>query len=67
MPVITYAGSEMSEEKKRSLVEQLTEAASEVSGIPAKSFTVLIQEYPQNAIGIGGETLKDIKSRLADG
>lgn len=44
-------------EKKKELIEKLTAAAVEVTNSPASSFTVFIEEYDPDSIGIGGETL----------
>ncbi|WP_027721336.1 4-oxalocrotonate tautomerase DmpI [Maridesulfovibrio zosterae] len=63
MPVITYAGTELNDEAKQELIEKLTAIASEVTKTPEQFFTVLVQDYPETSIGIGGETVKEIKSR----
>lgn len=63
MPVITIALDQTSEEKKKQLVENLTRVASEITDYPAEYFFVYVQEYPAENIGVGGKTLKGLRSR----
>lgn len=63
MPTITIAMDQTSEEKKKLLIEKITEAASEITGYPAGYFYVYIQEYPSDNIGVGGKTLKDVRNK----
>jgi len=60
MPVITIDISAMATEKKAELVKELTVKASEVTKIPEEKFTVLINEFPRENIGIGGKLLSEI-------
>ena len=62
MPVITVAMHETSAEQKKSLITALTETAVKITGIPQQSFIVFIDEYPEEGIGIGGRTLKEVRS-----
>ena len=57
MPVITMKLGKNQVEKKKELIEKLTAAAVEVTHIPASSYTVFIEEYEHDSIGIGGQTL----------
>jgi 4-oxalocrotonate tautomerase len=50
----------MTTEKKAELVKELTVKASEVTKIPEDKFTVLINEFPRENIGIGGKLLSEI-------
>lgn len=59
MPVITVRMSRRPREMKRRLVEALTRAASETTGLPEAAFTVLIEELPKENIGIGGRLLDE--------
>lgn len=59
MPVITTQISKMTAEKKKELIEKLTDAASEVTGIPSASFVVFVDEYEHESIGVGGQTLAE--------
>jgi 4-oxalocrotonate tautomerase len=63
MPAITIAMDQTSEEKKKQLVENLTRVAVEITGYPAEYFFVYVQEYPAENIGVGGKTLKEIRSQ----
>lgn len=62
MPVITIALGSSSDDQKRELISKVTQAAVDVTGIPADSFLVFIDEYGYNSIGKGGRTLEDIKA-----
>lgn len=59
MPVITVRMSQRPREMKRLLVQALTRAASETTGLPESAFTVLIEELPKENIGIGGRLLDE--------
>ncbi len=61
MPAITIAIDKISEEKKKLLVENLTQKASEITEYPPGYFFVYIQEYPAENIGVGGKTLKETR------
>lgn len=65
MPVITYEGCELDEEKKKQLIVQFTSMAAELTDFPRQAFTVVIREQPLENIGVGGETLTELKARLA--
>ncbi len=59
MPVITIDIAAISREKKAQLVKSITRDASEITGIPADKFVVLINELDRDNIGVGGELLSD--------
>ncbi len=63
MPAITIAMDQTSEEKKKQLVEKLTRDAAEITGYPTEYFFVYVQEYPAENIGVGGKTLKEMRSK----
>lgn len=65
MPIITYVGSEMPDKTKASLIKELTATATKVTGTPVQFMTVIIEEYKDTCIGLGGETLTEFKARLA--
>ena len=44
MPVITIEASPLSREVKERLVKELTDAASEITTIPAEAFVVIVKE-----------------------
>jgi 4-oxalocrotonate tautomerase len=63
MPTITIALDQTNEEKKKQLVENLTRVAAEITGYPSEYFFVYVQEHPTENIGVGGKTLKEIRSQ----
>jgi 4-oxalocrotonate tautomerase len=62
MPTITIAIDQVSEDKKKQLVETLTKEAAGITGYPAEFFFVYVQEFPTENIGVGGKTLKEMRS-----
>lgn len=62
MPVITIEGPQMSKDKKRQLVREITKTASDVIQLPAEAFTVLIKENDHDNVGVAGMLLSDRKS-----
>lgn len=57
MPSISVSISHLSRETKAELVKTLTRSASEVTGKPERAFTVYINEFDRDNIGVGGELL----------
>jgi len=64
MPLITFETAPLSEEIKAELIIKLTNLSSEITGIPKESFMLLIRELPDQNIGVGGITVKEIKEKL---
>lgn len=64
MPIIKLEIGKLSKEQKSELISEFTEIASKVTKIPKSAFTVLINEYSDENIGIAGETLEDIKGKI---
>lgn len=64
MPVINYQGSQLNKEQKKELIAKLTATAVEITKVPAKFFTVTIQELSEDNLGVSGETVADIKARM---
>jgi len=64
MPVINIelGVEQMNEAQKKEMILRFTSDAVEITGIPADKFTILINELPPENIGVGGKTLKDIKT-----
>ena len=66
MPIInvTLGKDQMNTEQKAALVKELTNTSVDIMGIPAQSFTIMINELPLENFGIGGiplpEVLKDM-------
>ncbi len=67
MPNIVIESGNIAKEKKNDLIRILTRAASEITGVPESSYTVLIKEFPIDNWGIGGEPLDEILKRLNNG
>ena len=63
MPIITFEGGKMDREKKKNLIQGLTEAAARATGIRTQAFTICIHENDPDNIGVGGELLTDILAR----
>lgn len=61
MPIISIAMHHTQPETRKQLISALTETAATVTNIPAQSFVVLINELPEESIGIGGRTLLELK------
>lgn len=64
MPVIAWEGGKLAKGQKRELVQRLTEAAAEVTGVPAQFHAVIIREQPDENLGVAGETVADLKERM---
>ena len=64
MPVIAWEGGTLTKEQKKELVRRLTEVATEVTRVPAQFHTVIIREQPDENLGVGGETVEDLKARM---
>jgi len=61
MPLIVFeVGGELTPEKKRELVQRLTETSAEVTGIPEQAFVIYIHENEHDNIGVGGKLLTEI-------
>ena len=65
MPVISWEGGKLSSEQKKELVKRLTEVAVEVTKVPAQFHIVLIREQEDGNLGVAGETVEDLKARMA--
>ncbi|KZX13242.1 4-oxalocrotonate tautomerase DmpI [Methanobrevibacter oralis] len=60
MPVITIAGNEgITTEAKRKMVKKVSKIVAESYDLPTEAITVLIQSYPKENVGVGGELLSD--------
>jgi 4-oxalocrotonate tautomerase len=64
MPVINIdlGLAQTSEIQKKDLIRRITADAVEITGIAAEKFTMFINEFPLENIGVGGKTIKDIKA-----
>lgn len=63
MPVIRVDIGRLSahSDMKKQLIEKLTETAVDVTRIPKQAFTVIINEYDDENIGVGGLTLDKVR------
>ena len=61
MPVIKVEITKQTKEKKKEMIEKLTKTMNEVTGIPEQSFTIYINEYESESIGVGGLPLSERK------
>lgn len=61
MPVIKVEITKQTKEKKKEMIRKLTNTMSEVTGIPEQAFTVYINEYESESIGVGGLPLSEKK------
>ena len=60
MPVVTIAGNpNLSDDERRKMVHEVSRIVAETYGLPIDTITVLVQEYPPEYIGTGGELLSD--------
>ncbi len=59
MPVISVKMGHIRTEKKKELIEKLTASAVEVTQIPESSFTVFVEEFDLENVGVGGQTLAE--------
>jgi len=60
LPVITMEYSATDKETKEKLIKELTAAASKVTNLDPKAFTVVIHENNPDNIGVGGRLLSEI-------
>ncbi len=63
MPTIIIEGPPIDVDKKRALVKQMTETASDVYELPREIMHVLIKENPPDNVGVGGQLLTDRHQR----
>ncbi len=57
MPVITLEAGKLEKDQKESLIAGFTKIASEILGIPAQAFVVLLKENEYDNVGSGGKML----------
>ena len=61
MPVISIQIGKLSQEQKKEVIKKITTTTSEITKIPESAFTVIIQEFEDENIGIGGKDICEIK------
>jgi len=62
MPVITVTLGKLTTEQKKEMIRKMTEISMEISGAPESAHAVLINELPDEALGLGRKTVADIKA-----
>ena len=67
MPIISWEGGKLSKEQKKDLIQKLTEAAVEITKVPARFYSVVIREQQDENLGFAGETVEEIKAKAAKG
>lgn len=50
---------QISEEKKKELITNLTNEAVKITGLKPENFMVFIEEFPYENIGVAGMTIKE--------
>lgn len=64
MPIVTVHGPRVEDtDKKREFVGTVTEAASNMFGLPTQSIVVLLRETDPENVGVGGELIVDRRKR----
>ena len=66
MPVITIELAQIERDKKVTLVKELVQKASEITGIPEESFVTLIKENGLENVGSGTKLLSEIFAEKAN-
>ena len=61
MPIVQVGMGIMTKEKKKELIERLTEVVSDVAQLPKQTITIIIDEKHADNIGVGGVQLSEIK------
>lgn len=59
MPVITVEAGSLSQEQKEKLAKELTKTASEIMGLPEKTFFTFLKENPYENVAVGGTLLSE--------
>lgn len=55
------------EAQKRAVIQKVTQALQEATGEPKEKVRVWILDMPETNWGIAGETVRDIRARVAGG
>lgn len=64
MPTINFQGGSLTTEQKKQLIKKFTEITIEVTNSPEQFVTVIIQEFPDDNMGVGGKSVADIKKSI---
>lgn len=63
MPIVTIDGPVINKEKKRNLVQQVTQIVAKIYELPEDAITTVIKENSPENIGVGGSLLADRHSK----
>jgi len=67
MPNITIEGPPISElEKKRALVQEVTDAATKCYGLPKQVIVVVIKENAPENVSVGGQLIVDRRKNKSE-
>ncbi|MDC1105491.1 4-oxalocrotonate tautomerase family protein [Prolixibacteraceae bacterium] len=64
MPTIQYSGASLTIEQKQELIEEFTKVVHRVTHAPDPFISVIIQEFAEENMGVGGKTISQIKAEL---
>ena len=59
MPIINIEGPQIDLDTKRTLAQELTDAACKAYGLPRETIIVLIRENEPDKVSVGGELICD--------
>lgn len=59
MPVITFEITKLTKEQKKKIVEDFTDTASKVTGLPHESFYIFLKENDLRNVAVGGKLLDE--------
>lgn len=59
MPVVNISITKLSKDKKKEIIEKITETLSEITNVPKQAFVVSINENDPDNIGVGGVMLSE--------
>lgn len=66
MPVINFQGAKLSSNQKKELIQKFSEITKEVTHSPDQFITVVIQEYSDDNLGVGGKSVSEIKLEMKE-
>ncbi|MCT4588775.1 MAG: 4-oxalocrotonate tautomerase family protein [Carboxylicivirga sp.] len=64
MPIVNFKGAGLNAEQKRDLIRRFTQITREVTQAPDQFITVIIEEYSDDNMGVGGKSVTEIKEEL---
>ena len=64
MPVISIDSHKMTKEQKQEIVKAFTEKMTQITQVPPQFISVVIREQEDENLGIAGETVCDMKTKM---